>query len=483
MIMKQAELTQPKGLSIFFLTEMWERYGFYIIQGLLILFLIQKLNLSDTQSYAILGSFTALAYITPIVGGYLADKTLGHFQAVIAGSIMLCFGYALIAASKSMGLLSMALGIISMGTGLLKPSVSSLLGGFYTENDSRRDSGFTIFYVGINMGILLATCLSGYLVEYFSWRFAFLSASVSLAFAFCIFYWGAKHYHIPRKTPIRSNFKSYFITYITIVVVSLLNAYIIQHEDFALFCFLAVCIATVFIVLYKALQRPRYECNRILAYFILVVVAVFFWAFYFQLFFSLNLFVLRDVSHQILGFTVPTPAFMAIESFGVIIFGIILGKVWTWLKSKPYGPSTAMKFSMGLILISLALGVLLLGLLLTPKNSIVDSYWLVLTYLIIALAELALSPIGLAMVTELIPFRLVGMMMGIWFVSLGIGGKLAGLFADYSAVPNSLHQLSSIKAIYSHAFTIYFFISVGASLLCLALTPIVKRLAETQKPI
>ncbi|MDF2530078.1 MAG: proton/peptide symporter family protein, partial [Gammaproteobacteria bacterium] len=211
-----------------------------------------------------------------------------------------------------------------------------------------------------------------------------------------------------------------------------------------------------------------------------VIIAVLFWAFYFQLFFSLNLFVLRAVDHHLLGFIVPTPVFMGIESFGVIIFGIILGRAWTWLKNKPYGPSTAMKFTIAMALITLAFGVLLLSLSMT-KTGLVSSNWLILAYLIIALAELAISPIGLSMVTELVPLSLMGMMMGIWFVSLGIGGKLAGVFADYSAIPDSMHQVSSIDAVYRHAFTAYFLVSLGASILTLLLTPLIKRLAETKK--
>lgn len=469
--------TQPKSLSIFFLTEMWERYGFYIIQSLLILFLIQKFTLSDDDSYAILGSFTALAYTTPILGGYLADKIFGHRQAVLLGGIMLCLGYGIIAATSSLSLLSLALGVVTMGTGLLKPNISSLLGKLYSENDSRRDGGFTLFYVGINIGMLLATCLAGYLVQYIGWHNTFATASAGLVLGSFIFYWGTQYFQI-KDAPITTPFRKKIAAYTLIIAAALLSAFIIQHETFALACFLTVCAATVVIVLYKAFQHQPVERNRILAYFILVLVAVLFWAFYFQVFFSLNLFVLRVVNHDLLGFTVPTPVFMGIESFGVVAFGLVLGKMWTWLKSKSYGPSTSMKFTLGMGFITLSFGVLLLSIHVTASNVLIASNWLILAYLLIALAELSLSPIGLSMVTELVPDSMVGMMMGIWFVSTGIGGKLAGLFADYSAVPDNLQNVGAIEQIYHHAFMVYFVISLLATMLVLALNPFVKRLSQ-----
>jgi POT family proton-dependent oligopeptide transporter len=366
-----------------------------------------------------------------------------------------------------------------MGTGLLKPNISSLLGSLYSENDTRRDGGFTLFYVGINFGMLLATCLAGYLVEYLNWHNTFATASAGLVLGSVIFYWGTQHYAIHNKAPQPSNQKSLF-AYAAIVAVTAFNAFIIQHENFALACFLFVCAATVFIVIFKALQFQSEVRNRILAYFILVIVSVMFWAFYFQVFFSLNLFVLRVVDHKLLDFNVPTPVFMGIESFGVIVFGLILGKAWTWLKNKSYGPSTAMKFTLGMMFISLAFGVLFLSLSITEKSGMVPSNWLILAYLIIALAELAISPIGLAMVTEFVPQSLQGLMMGIWFVSTGIGGKLAGLFADDSAIPDNLHQLKGIEQIYHHAFFSYFLITLAASLIVLMLNPLLKRLTANK---
>ncbi|MDO8953391.1 MAG: peptide MFS transporter [Gammaproteobacteria bacterium] len=477
--MQQATLGQPKGLSIFFLTEMWERYGFYIIESLLVLYLIQKFTLSDDTSYAILGSFTALAYITPILGGYLADNVLGHRQGVLAGGALLCIGYSLMAMANSSITMSLALGIITMGTGLLKPNVSSLLGNLYTPTDSRRDSGFTLFYVGINMGILLATCSGGYLVELIGWHNTFATAAVGLVLGTAVFYFGMQYYVFKDFSPMSKSPVRIASAYFSIVLAALLSAYIIQHETFALLCFLAVSIGTIVLVLYKAFQFPEKERNKILAFLILVLISIIFWAAYFQLFFSLDLFVLRVVNHNLLGLYVPNSVFMGIEAFGVIAFGLVLGWFWTWLKNHSLDISTSMKFTMAMGLITLAFGVLLLSLKITPQGQEVASAWLILAYLLIAIAELALSPIGLAMVTELVPQSLVGMMMGIWFVSLGIGGKLAGLFADYSNIPFNMHQLSTIADVYKSAFSLYFSICLAASLLVWMVAPFITRLVKT----
>jgi len=477
--MQQTPSAQPKALIIFFLTEMWERYGFYIIQSLLVLFLIQKFSLDDDTSYAILGSFTALAYITPILGGYLADTILGYRHAILAGGIMLCFGYSLMGIANTSLIMSLALGIISMGTGLLKPNVSGLLGHLYVTNDKRRDGGFTLFYVGINSGILLATCCGGYIVALAGWHSAFISAAIGLVLGTLVFYYGAIYFHIKDPITIKHNISKVSAAYAVILLTALLSAYIIQHEVFALVCFFTICLMTIWIVLHKAFQFPAYQRNRILAYFIMVIISIIFWAIYFQLFFSLNLFVLRAVNHDLLGLTVPTSVFMGIEAFGVVGFGLILGWFWTWLKHHSIDPSTAMKFAISMGFMTLGFGTLLLGLKISPADQLINSSWLILAYLIIALAELSLSPIGLSMVTQLVPQPLVGMMMGIWFVSLGIGGKLAGLFADSSAIPKSLHNIVSIDSIYDHAFSLYFWISLLTTVLVLLLVPVINKLINT----
>ena len=469
----------PKGLRIFFLTEMWERYGFYVLQGLIILYFTQHFKLSDTQSYAIMGSFSALAYIMPIIGGFLADRIIGYRHAVIAGGVFLCVGYSIVASTTQLTSLYVALAVITVGTGLLKPNVSSLLGTLYTENDPLRHSGFTIFYVGINLGTVLATFSSGYIVRYLGWHNSFASASAGMILAIVIFAFGTRHYDIYDNRPMNTNTIKLCLTYLLMLALVAASAFIIQHEKIALICFIVISAVTALIVLGKAFTSPKYQRNRILAFFILGLLSVIYWALYFQIFFSLNLFTLRVIDHHVLGMNLPTPVFIGIESVGIIIFGPLMGILWHRLRKAKRDPSTPMKFSIGFIMICASFILLKIAMIMTPLGQHVNPYWLIIGYLLIAVSELSLSAIGLAMVTELIPPALVGMMMGIWFVSLGVGGKIAGLFADYAAIPKNVHQLSQIETIYTHAFNIYVLITIAIALISLALTPIIKRLINT----
>lgn len=474
-----AVFSYPKGLKVFFLTEMWERYGFYVIQGLIILYLIQHFKLSDTQSYAILGSFSALAYIMPIIGGLLADRILGYRHTVMTGGVFLCIGYSIIAVTTHLTPLYIALGVVTMGTGLLKPNVSSLLGTLYTENDPHRHSGFTIFYVGINLGTVLATFLSGYIVRYLGWHNSFASASAGMVLAITIFLFGTRHYQIYDNRPINTNPIKIGLAYLLMLVLIVVSAFIIQHEKIALKCFIIISAATVLVILGKAFTSPKYYRNRILAFFLLVLLSVIYWALYFQVFFSLNLFTLRVVNHDVLGLNLPTPVFIGIESVGIILFGPFFGMLWHRLRKANRDPSTPMKFSIGFLAICASFVILKIAMILTPLGQHVSPYWLISGYLLIAVSELSLSAIGLAMVTELIPSALVGMMMGIWFVCTGVGGKIAGLFADYAAIPKNVHQLSQIEHIYGHAFNFYLLVTVGIALISLVLTPLIKRLINT----
>ena len=202
-------LKQPRGFSIFFLTEMWERYGFYITQTLLILYLIGYFHLTDKASYGILGSFTALAYINPALGGYIADRYLGARFAILWGALLISAGYLVLMGAHDLPHVFIALAVIAMGTGLLKPNVSSLLGSLYSKNDSRRHTGFTIFYMGISLGIILATTGGGYLQEFVGWKNTYFIAALVLLFAWLTFFFGSRFYKIHDVCKVQHSVKKY----------------------------------------------------------------------------------------------------------------------------------------------------------------------------------------------------------------------------------------------------------------------------------
>lgn len=473
-------LKQPKALSIFFLTEMWERYGFYVIQTLLILYFINVLSASDEFSYGVLGSVTALAYGNAVVGGYLADRFIGHRAAILLGALMLATGYMLMSRSAGLNLTFLALAVITMGTGLLKPSISSMVGGLYYENDPRRHTGFTLFYVGINLGIVLGEWLGGIFLSIFGWHFVFLSAALVLIAAFVIFFFGMRYFQMGDLSRLNQSAADWLKAILILLIAISVSYYVIAHQHIAYLFFFAVAVASAAIVIYEAFQVKDLARARLFAYLTMVGISTFYWAIYFQMFFSMNLFVDRVVDRAFFHWTLAASVFPSIEAFSVILFGPVLGWLWMRLAGSRFNPSTPMKFTLALLMHTIAFGALFLSALVLQQNGMVMPGWLIFVYIVIGIGELLLSPIGLAMVTELVPSALVGTMMGIFFISLGLGGKLAGLFADISAIPQTMTNVPAIEHIYQQAFFHYFVLCLFATLVSLVLVPILKTLIRAQ---
>jgi POT family proton-dependent oligopeptide transporter len=472
---------QPKGFSIFFMTEMWERYGFYIIQGLLVLYLTQYFHLSDKVSYSILGSFTALAYINPVLGGYIADKILGAQKSILWGALLISLGYLVLITSMTHPMNGfMALGIVAIGTGLLKPNVSTLLGTLYAEDDPRRHAGFTLFYVGINIGNALSFITGGYLQQYYGWHITFLAAAVVMLLAFAVFYFGSWHFKLKDSNQIVYGVKNYLLAVLFIALMVVFNALMIHSQKISELVFGLIAILSVLYILKEAFKSEKEIRYRLIAYLALVCISVFFWAIFFQMFLSMNLFIDRVVDRTVFGYTIPTTVFLAIESFGVIFLGPVLSFLWQYLERRHLSPSTPMKFALGLLILTVAFAVLFFSSLSVNAHGQVFAVWLVLVYIMLAFGELLLSPTGLAMVTELAPKHLSGVMMGVFFVSLGLGGKLAGVIANFAAIPDSFQSLAQMEGIYHHAFEIYMIISLVITLISFVVVRWIKNLVGTK---
>lgn len=470
-------LKQPRGFSIFFMTEMWERYGFYTTQTLLIFYLIGHFHLTDTVSYGILGSFTALAYINPALGGFIADRYMGAKQAILWGALLISAGYVVLTVGNDLLHVFIALAVIAIGTGLLKPNVSSLLGSLYSHPDPRRHTGYTIFYMGISLGIILATSLGGYLQQTVGWTITYIIAALVMLLSWATFFFGARFYHLTDPRNIQNTPQKYLQAIALIILAIVVNGVIITHQTLAVIMFSLVAVGSVILVLFEAHRAadPK-EKRHLRAYLLLSCISVFFWAIYFQLYFSMNLFVDRVVDRTVFGFTVPASFFVSIESFGLILFGPVLGAIWHAFAHRERHITTPTKFTGGLLMMTLAFGLLFMSSLFTNAEGMVMSGWIVLVYLIISVGELMLSPIGLAMVTELAPARLSGLMMGIFFVTLGLGGKLAGAIADYAAISPNIVNLTDMERIYHQAFLIYFVVCLVITMISFALVRVIKKL-------
>jgi len=474
----------PKGLPYLFLTEAWERFGYYVVQGLLILYMTQAFGFSDDVGYEILGAFAALAYVTPLAGGYLANKLLGYRETVVLGGILLCLGYAVLAV-PGLTLFYLALGLIICGTGLLKPNISSLLGDIYEKNNnpSSRESGFTIFYMGINLGVLLATATSGFVKQRYGWHVSFGLASFSMLIGIAVFLLGREKYGkaglAPKLKHTVSASKKMFsrksMAYAGILAAVVLMTVLMQHAEMSNILLLIV-VALIFIgLLIYAMQHHGKTRSRMIALILLNIISIVFWAIYLQTFFSSNLFINRLVDRHIFGFEIPAIAFLSLIAIYILLLGVPFAKLWEKLESKNRQITIPTKFALACICAGLTFAVLALSIKMTPSLSI-NPLWIALAYLFLTIGEMLLSPVGLAMVTMLAPVNLVGLLMGLWFVSIGLGGDLAGMLAKIAGAPDDKTSPQVLAHLYSHAFFIYALLGFVSGLIVFLLTPWLKRL-------
>lgn len=472
-------VNQPKALPFLCLTEMWERFGFYVVQGLLVLYITKEFGFSDTQSYTISGVFAALVYIAPMVGGFIADRIIGYKTAIIWGGLFLSFGYALLALVDQHGFF-IALSTIIVGNGLFKPNISSLLGTLYPRGSQGRDTGFTIFYIGINLGVLISG-LSGFILRYHGWPVVFLCASVGMLIGLLTFASGIRwsHMHYEKSfSPLSEKpllHKAWLIFYfvMTIYLLSLLmQSYAISH-----WLLPTVGIFILFFIFILANQERSIENRyRLLTLNLLIISSVVFWMIFLQIFFAATLFIDRLVNKTVLGIDIPTNMFYTLESIFVIILGSIFAWSWHVLSRHNRNPSAFTKFTLAIAFVGLGFLTLAISTYYTDSHHLISPWWIVLSYFLITVGEMLLSPIGLSMVTTLAPTHLTGLMMGIWFVALGFGGEFAGWLAKLASIPEeATHDVLFQLVIYRNAFLYFAGIAFATSVLLFFIKQVFKK--------
>lgn len=443
----------PKALSFLFLTEMWERFGFYIVQGLLVLYMTEYFGLSDSASYSILGTYTALVYLAPLGGGYLASNYLGFKKSILFGGFLLILGYAILAFTDSLSIIYPALAIIIVGNGFLKPNISSLLGSQYKDNDPRRDAGFTIFYIGINIGALLAGLSSGYIKEYYGWRASFLCASVGLVIGMMVFLYGRKYIVDKKPRKLSPLFKISFLIACLIAIVCI--SFLMQLYNVSNWLLPCAGIVLLIYLGYLSYQQDPVTRAKLIILNFLFLASIIYWTLFFQLFSSANLFVERLVDMRLFGVPLSASVFWGSESIFIILLGPFFAWLWHSLAVRGYNPSAMTKFFWSLICAGIAFLILSISTSFANEGQLVAPAWVFLAYFVLTLGELLLSPIGLSAVTTLAPKHLVGFMMGVWFVSLGFGGIFSGMIAKFASIPDTIIAANEKLAIYQHAFFYY----------------------------
>ena len=479
-------LGHPKGLFVCFATEMWERFSYYGMRALLILYLTKHWEFTDATSYLIYGAYTSLVYIMPVFGGMLADQILGSKKAVTYGAILLVFGHLGMTVESNEQIFYLSLALIVSGVGFLKPNISTMVGALYEEGDPRRDSGFTIFYMGINIGAFTATLLCGYLGEQVGWAYGFGAAGIGMLFGLIIFLWGQKYLEGLAEPPSNKylqkmngiSYESW--AYISGIFMVLVTWFLVQNSQLVgqlLGGFGAIFIGAW--LLYALFRCAPDERDRLIVVGILILFSLIFWALFEQAGSSLNILTDRGVNRVIFGWEVPASMFQSLNAGFIFTIAPLFAMLWIALAKRNMEPSTPIKFSIGIIFVGLGFLALVYGMR-SSEGLQTGVFWIILIYLLHTLGELCLSPVGLSSVTKLSPQRIVGFMMGMWFFASAAGNYVAGLIAratasDSSGVSNDVFDLTQ-KQSFMDVYTDVGLMAIGCGILLAILTPFLKKL-------
>ncbi len=437
-------LGHPRGLYVLFFAEMWERFSYYGMRGLLIFYLVQHWLFSDAEASVIYGAYTALVYITPVVGGYLADRYLGQRKAVLFGAVLLTFGHFLMAfegdggqQGAAISIFWLALSFIIVGSGFLKANISVIVGQLYSRTDIRRDPAYTIFYMGINLGAALGALVAGYLGQTYGWAYGFGAAGIGMLLGLLVFVWGKPLLMGRGESTNQSGLdrpvlgmRFEWLLYLMSVAGVGLVWLLIQYQSLVGGLLMISGAILVAYVLYTAVFKlPRHDRDRILAAMYLIFGSILFWALFEQAGSSLNLYTDRSVDRVIFGFDVPASMFQSINAIYIVLLGPVFAILWTLLARRGLEPSSPAKFGLGVIQLGAGFLVLVAGATAAGEGNLTPVLFIFLIYLLHTTGELCLSPVGLSAMNRLAPAHLASLIMGTWFFASATGNFAAGLIS------------------------------------------------------
>jgi POT family proton-dependent oligopeptide transporter len=440
----------PRGLSTLFFTEMWERFSYYGMRALLILFMVATpaaggLGFDTATAGAVYGLYTSMVYLASLPGGWIADRLIGQRRAVLWGGILIaCCHYSM--AVPVMAMFYVGLVLIVIGTGLLKANVSVLVGQLYAPDDHRRDAGFSIFYMGINIGAFFSPLVCGYLGQRVNWHAGFGAAGVGMTLGIVQYVLGDKHLGdagrrpAPAKSPeAGALLQRRVITWGGVGLVAIIAAGVAMFSGAlpisptqlanGMGYLLLTTVVVFFGWLFLAGEWTPAERKRLITIALFFLAASLFWAEFEQGGSTLNLFADRDTNNSILGWTFPSSWYQSVNALFIIAFAPIFA--WLWVRLGRREPSSPAKFSFGLIGAGTGFLIMVVAALISAKGVKVSPNWLVATYLVHTFAELCLSPVGLSAMTKLAPARVAGLMMGVWFLATSVGDFFAGRLASF----------------------------------------------------
>src|SRR5210317_418846 len=470
----------PIGLKTLFLTERWERMSYYGMRALLVLYMTGSLTgfnpgmgLSAMDANAIYGIYVGMVYFMVVPGGWIADNILGHQKAVLLGAIIIALGHFTLAIPIEQTFF-LGLILVVLGTGMLKGNISTIVGSLYRDNDQRRDSGYTIFYMSINIGSTLGFLICSYLGEKIGWHYGFGAAGVGMAFGV---YQYINYRHLlgdaglnpndmldSRRASLISWTKRSLVLMFIVIGLGLFGLISIDPRVFAenFAYFLTIVAGAYFIYLYGFAGLNSSEKKNLLLLFVLFIGAAAFWSGFDQSASSLSIFARDYTDLSIAGFIIPIGWLQFANPIFVVTFAPIFAGIWAHLGRMNMDPSLPLKFAIGLIFMALSFIVMVYAVKLAMVSAPVGMQWLLITYLLQTWGELALSPIGLSAFSKYSPKKYIGQMFGLWFLASAIGGVLAGLLGG-----EALNEgLESIEPVFS--FMIQYYVVIAIALIVMA---------------
>ncbi|MGB2087879.1 MAG: peptide MFS transporter, partial [Psychroflexus salarius] len=449
----------PTGLYILFFTELWERFSYYGMRAILTLYMLAKvssdnpgLGWEEGKALAIYGWYTMLVYVVSIPGGIIADKILGQKKSVMIGGWLLVAGHGVLSIEQDWAFFT-GLGLIVLGVGMLKPNISTMVGGLYKEGDPRRDKGFSIFYIGINVGAAVAAILVGVIAKEYGWHYGFGLAAIGMVIGQLVYVFGQKYLSHVGNAPDKSSnneysvsiaeiFKQMLTTTKTLIVLLLLIAIsvaiplqLMETEIIAymvFFIFLSIVVGFMMTV-YQDLTG-KVEKDRFIVLLLSFLIVIVFWGAFEQAGGLLNIYAEQKTNRFLPAFdyTVPAAFFQSLNPSYIIIFGIPVALFWSWMKNKGKEASSIFKMAIGVIIMGLGFVFMVFATIEYENNGEAALYWLVFAYLLHTIGELSASPVALSFITKLAPLRYGALMMGLYFAATGLGNKVAGVIGESS---------------------------------------------------
>ncbi len=481
----------PRGLYFLFFTEMWERFSFYGISGILVLYVTKQLHLPDGEAGLLSGAYMAFTFLAPILGGWVADKFIGYVVSVTIGAILIFAGNVILAIpSFDIQGVYAGLAVVAIGTGFLKSTVSVLLGQLYDKKDVKRDAAYTIFYMGINLGSILAGLIIAYVAENINWHYGFALAAMGMLLGLIIFLIGFKKHNYSDISNIvrHENLKQRLagIPCSILLVLGTIAAIFIMYTLLSdpgktkiVITFISFGLL-IYIAILGVKAKTSVERNQLFSILVFIITAIFFWSLYKQSFNSLALFIDRDTDKVFMGHAIPTSMFVLVpNSLFLVALAGLFANFWIKMEQKGKQISAPAKFLIGLIFTIGSFATFAFGAYLAYASGNQSSmFWPLLGILLLTCAELCISPVGLSIVSKMSPTHLSGFLMGAWFLASSIGSYVSGLLSSFVSIPEGTVDVKVTANAYFGLFSNCTIGMLVVAIIFAILLPKIKRLTS-----